>query len=89
MAVSSSFAGISVWEFLLAVILVAFFVWDALRFPADLWSRWLLPIGAIPFLFGTFRSEFWVVAAGLSLMALGFYLTKSWKQRNMRKDWFG
>ncbi|MFE4855949.1 hypothetical protein [Streptomyces sp. NPDC056670] len=67
--------------------LMAFFVWDALRLPAGLWFRWLMPLGFIPLLAGIVLHWIWLIPIGAVVMAAGLGLGKNWRQNEARSRW--
>lgn len=86
-AIDATLIGIPVVGVIVAVGLFGFFVWDALRLPTGLWFRWLMPIGVLPFLAGANFDVIWLMLVGVILMAIGFGMGKSWRQKNNAK-WF-
>ncbi|WGD40489.1 hypothetical protein [Streptomyces cathayae] len=86
-AVNVTPAGIPVVGALVILALFALSVWDALRLPAGLWFRWFIPVGFIPFLVGANFDIIWLMLAGTGVMAIGFGMSKSWRQKNSA-NWF-
>ncbi|MFG3282637.1 hypothetical protein [Streptomyces sp. NPDC048111] len=64
--------------------LMGFLVWDALRLPAGLWFRWLMPFGFIPLLAGIELNWIWLILVGAAIMAAGLGLGKNWRQKDRR-----
>jgi hypothetical protein len=85
-AVNVTPAGIPVVGALLALALFGFFVWDALKIPAKTWFRWFMPVGLVPFLIGANFSIIWLMAIGVVVMAVGFGMTKNWRQKRKVKN---
>ncbi|MFJ6437275.1 hypothetical protein [Streptomyces sp. NPDC091416] len=87
MAVNVTPDGIPVVGVLVMVGLFGFFVWDSLRLPAGLWFRWFMPIGLLPFMAGANFDVIWLILIGVLVMATGFGMGKSWRQKN-HVNWF-
>lgn len=84
-AVSVTPAGIPVVGMLMILGVLGFLVWDAFRFPASLWLKWLLPVGFVPLFIGGQFSILWLIFVGAGLMTIGFAVTKNYRQKKARR----
>ncbi|MCQ6556516.1 hypothetical protein NPS70_25530 [Streptomyces sp. C10-9-1] len=82
-----AFSEIPVVGILMVLGLFGFLVWDALRFPAWLWFRWLMPVGLIPLMVGVLSGWLWLIMIGAIVMGVGLGLQKNWRQKNS-SNWF-
>ncbi|MFD7888611.1 hypothetical protein ACFU9O_29275 [Streptomyces albidoflavus] len=84
-AVDVTPAGIPVVGAVMALGVLAFLVWDALRAPGEPWFRWLVPAGFCLALPAVARQWLPLIAVAALLMGAGMARSNYWRWRRRRR----